>query len=174
MLPHLPPQSKSLPEMLKEVELLVLELEGTLTDGTVTVDHQGNESFRLHHSDVTGLKTWLESGGHLVVVARQDLSGARAWCQAQGFNFRPHQGKKNVMLAPIIMEHQLESPQVCYLGAHLEDLPALMSAGVSAVPAQAPAWVRDAAHLVLEKPGGAGAVRELVERLLDHKGFLGG
>ncbi len=169
MLPQTPPESKSLGGMLKQVELLVLELEGTLTDGTVTVDHQGRESFRISRSDVIGLKTWLDNQGRLVIVARQELSGAQAWCQAMGFTYRPHQGDKSVLLPPIIMEHQMESPQVCYLGAALEDLPAMLGAGVSAAPAQAPVWVRDAAHLVLEDPGGAGAVCELVERLLDHK-----
>ncbi len=173
MFPQIPPESKSLDQMLEEVELLVLELEGTLTDGTVTVDHQGRESFRLSREDVIGLKTWLENQGKLVVVARQELSGARAWCRAMGFTYRPHQGVKNMLLPPIIMEHQLESPQVCYLGASLEDLPAMLGAGLAAAPAQAPVWVRDAVHLVLQRPGGAGAVHELVERLLDHKELAG-
>lgn len=169
MLPHVPQDAKDIPTLIKEVELLVIEMEGCLTDGGAVIDAQGDESITTCRADALGLTTWLENGGKLVVTAREKLIAAKAWCELYGFTYRKHRGVKNTMLNAVIFEHRLAPAQVCYLGSDLDDLPAMMIAGLSVATSQSPAWVRDAAHLVLETPAGRGAVRELVDSLLEYK-----
>ncbi len=168
--PKRPHEELDLQERLKEIRLLVIELEGVLTDGTTTCDHQGREAITTRRADLWALSQWRDAGNQVVIVARDDLPAARAWCENHGLTFRPHQGpNKAALMQTVIFEHELTPPQVCYLGAELDDLPAMMVAGLSAAPAGADPWARGAAHLVLSTPGGAGAVRELVEHILERQ-----
>lgn len=168
--PKRPREELDLEQRLSEIRLLVIEMEGALTDGTTTCDHQGRESITTCRADQLALAQWRQAGNLVVVVAREDLEAARAWCEKRGFTFRPHQGhNKAALMQTIIFEHELTPPQVCYLGAELDDLPAMMVAGVAAAPAGANPWAQGAAHLVLSAQGGAGAVRELVEQILERQ-----
>jgi 3-deoxy-D-manno-octulosonate 8-phosphate phosphatase (KDO 8-P phosphatase) len=72
------------------------------------------------------------------------------------------------------MHFDLEPRQVCYVGDDLVDLPVLRAAGLAAAPADAVAEVREAAHLVTAAPGGRGAVREVIERILRAQGLWHG
>lgn len=164
--PRVPQEEKSLEQRLSEVSILVMEMEGVLSDGRTLVDAQGKESIFIDRRDVLALKMWLKDGGKLVLLARTDLESAQAWCRKNGLDFLGHQGTKNRDLQSIIFQNGATPQDVCYLGSDLEDLPPLMIAGVAVCPADADVWVRDSSHLVLASGGGRGAVRELVDRLL--------
>ncbi len=161
-----PYEEMDLDQRLTMVDLLVLELENVLTDGGVEVDAEGRETIVISQRDAYGLAMWREAGFHAVVIARKDLGAARAWAEARDIPFRVHTGAKAPALQAIIFEHESHPQKLCYLGAEMDDLPAMMIAGVAACTADAPRWVRGGSELVLESPGGAGAVRELVEHLL--------
>jgi 3-deoxy-D-manno-octulosonate 8-phosphate phosphatase (KDO 8-P phosphatase) len=163
---RVPQEEKSLEQRLSEVSIVVMEMEGVLTDGRTLVDAQGRESIFIGRRDVLALKMWLKDGGKLVLLARTDLAAAQEWCQNNGFNFLGHQGAKNTALQSVIFQHGATPKDVCYLGSDLEDLPPVMIAGVAVAPADADVWVRDSSHLVLASAGGQGAARELIDRLL--------
>ena len=165
--PRVIQENKSLEERLEEVSILVMEIEGVLTDGRTLVDAHGLESIFIDRRDALALKMWLKDGGKLVLLARSDLTAAQEWCRNHGLDFQGHQGaNKNTALQSIIFENAATPKTVCYLGWDLEDLPPAMIVGVAACPADANVWVRDSAHLVMASPGGRGAVRELIDRLL--------
>jgi 3-deoxy-D-manno-octulosonate 8-phosphate phosphatase (KDO 8-P phosphatase) len=165
--PYVPKEDKSLEQRLSEVSILVMEMEGVLTDGRTLVDTQGRESIFIDRRDALALKMWIKDGGKLTLLARADLAAAQEWCRNHGLDFLGHQGAaKNATLQSIIFQNASTPKDVCYLGWDLEDLPPAMIAGVAACPANANVWVRDSAHLVLASPGGRGAVRELIDRLL--------
>lgn len=169
MIPKAPGSETTLAERLASVTLLALEMEGVLTDGYLFTDGQGVQTVRTCRADELGLEAWRQEGLKVVVLARQGLAPARAWAQAAGLELRQHQGKKQPALQVAAMEFGAPPAQVCYIGCDLDDLPALTMVGLALAPADAHPWVRDAAHLVLESPGGAGAVREAVERILDAR-----
>ena len=166
ILSRVPQEDKSLEQRLSEVSILVMEMEGVLTDGRTLVDAQGRESIFIDRRDTLALKMWLKDGGKLVLLARTDLGIAHKWCRNHGLDFLGHQGAKNTALQSIIFQNTATPKDVCYLGWDLEDLPPAMIAGVAVCPADANVWVRDSAHLVLASPGGRGAARELIDRLL--------
>lgn len=164
--PRVPQEEKSLEQRLSEVSIVVMEMEGVLTDGRTLIDAQGKESIFIDRRDVLALAMWLKDGGKLVLLARTDLTAAQEWCLKNGFDLLGHQGAKNRDLQSIIFQNGATPQDVCYVGWDLEDLPPLMIAGVAVAPADADVWVRDSAHLVLASAGGRGAARELIDRLL--------
>jgi 3-deoxy-D-manno-octulosonate 8-phosphate phosphatase (KDO 8-P phosphatase) len=144
-------------------------MEGVLTDGTVTIDRQGGQSLSFYTPDLLALQEWQQRGGRLAVMARVGLEPAEAWCRAQGFALRGHHGDKAPTMKAVIFENQMTPPDVCFMGAWIGDLPAMIIAGVATAPADADAWAAGAAHLITQAPGGRGAVAELVRLILDQK-----
>jgi 3-deoxy-D-manno-octulosonate 8-phosphate phosphatase (KDO 8-P phosphatase) len=167
--PKVPQEEKDLDTLLGEIELVVLEAEGVLTDGATTTGADGTESIATCRADALGLANWLAVGGKAVVVAREELKAMEAWCQARGITHRVHQGAKAPMMQMIIFEHQLEPRQVMYIGADLDDLPAMIIAGLAAAPSSAHNWAREASHVQLKNPGGGGALRELLDLLAEKR-----
>jgi YrbI family 3-deoxy-D-manno-octulosonate 8-phosphate phosphatase len=167
--PKVPQEEKDLDTLLGEIELVVLEAEGVLTDGTTVTGADGTESIATHRADALGLANWLKVGGKAVVAAREELKAVEAWCQARGITYRVHQGAKAPMMQMIIFEHELEPRQVMYIGADLDDLPAMFIAGLAAAPSNAHNWAREASHVHLKNPGGRGAVRELMDLLAEKR-----
>jgi len=166
MIPQAPMSEKPLEERIAEVRLLVMEMEGVLTDGGEYIDGQGSVSVRTCRADALGLEAWRQEGYQVVVLARQGFKPAEAWALAAGVDLRPHLGKKQPALQAVALEFGMQPGQVCYLGCEVDDLPAMTVVGLAAATADANPWARGAAHLVLTRPGGAGAVRELVDRIL--------
>lgn len=164
--PQAPNEDTALSTRLAKVRMLVMEMEGVLTDGRLYTSADGLQSIATLRADELGLRTWLGQGYLVAVLARQELKPAAAWAQAAGIVLAAHQGKKDTLLQTVAMDQGLQPPEVAYLGRDLDDLPPLMLAGLAVATADADPWVKDSAHLVLERPGGAGAVRELVDRLL--------
>jgi len=167
--PKTPQDEKDLDTLLGEIELVVVEAEGVLTDGGVICGPDGSESVVIGRSDVLGLENWLALGGKAVVASRQDLKAVEAWCREKGLAHRVHQGAKAPMMQTIIFEHQLEPRQVMYVGADLDDLPAMIIAGLAAAPSDAHPWALGGAHVKLGKPGGRGALRELLDTLAEKR-----
>ncbi len=167
--PKVPQEEKDLDTLLSEIELVVVEAEGVLTDGSTVCGPDGAESIATHRADSLGLANWFALGGKAVVVAREGLKAVEAWCQARGITHRVHQGAKAPMMQMIIFEHQMEPSQVLYMGADLDDLPAMIIAGLTAAPADAHNWAREGAHVQLTRPGGRGAVRELLDMLAEKR-----
>lgn len=156
-------------ERLGRVRLLVLEIEGVLTDGTVEIDESGRQSIRVYTPDLLALREWQAFGGRLALMGRVDLPPLEAWCRRQGMAFRGHHGDKAPTMQAILFENEMTPPDVCFLGACMGDLPAMIIAGVTAAVADADSWAKGGAHLTTTAPGGRGAVAEMVRRILDRQ-----
>ena len=159
------------PDRLRRVELLVLDVDGVLTDGSIIVDDHGVESKRFHVRDGAAIALWHKSGKRTAI-----LSGRAARCvdrRAAELKIAPVvQGSsdKGRDLSVILRDLGLQPDQVGFMGDDLADLPALGLAGFAACPADAAAEVRRAVDLITDAPGGRGAVREVIERLMRAQG----
>ena len=153
------------------IELLVLDVDGVLTDGAIVVDDLGVESKHFHVRDGGGIALWRRSGKRVAI-----LSGRSARCveiRASELGITPViQGSsdKKVSILGLLKELGLEPFQACAMGDDLADLPMLGVSGLAACPSDAAPEVIAAAHFVSRQPGGRGAVREVVEVLLKHQG----
>jgi 3-deoxy-D-manno-octulosonate 8-phosphate phosphatase (KDO 8-P phosphatase) len=155
----------------RRVRLLLLDVDGVLTDGTILLHHDGAESKAFHIRDGAAI-VWAQRAGLKVGLLSGRASEATVQRAAQLGIPLVVQGAADKLAAyeQILREAALEDGEVAYMGDDLQDLPVLRRVGFSAAPADAPAEVRSRVHWVSEQPGGHGAVRELIEYLLQTQG----
>jgi 3-deoxy-D-manno-octulosonate 8-phosphate phosphatase (KDO 8-P phosphatase) len=153
------------------IELLLLDVDGVLTDGVIAIDDRGVETKHFSVRDGSGISVWKRAGKRAAI-----LSGRRSAAvdhRAAELGIAPViQGVKDKgpPFRALIEELGLDASQVCYVGDDLPDLPVLMAAGLSACPSDAAPEVRESVHLVVDAPGGKGAVRAVVEAILKGQG----
>jgi 3-deoxy-D-manno-octulosonate 8-phosphate phosphatase (KDO 8-P phosphatase) len=157
------------------IELLVLDVDGVLTDGAIVVDDRGVESKHFHVKDGGGIALWRKAGKRVAII-----SGRSAQCvevRAAELGITPViQGvsDKGGSILALANKFGLEPRQVCAMGDDLADLPMLGVSGLAACPADASAEVVESAHYVARSAGGRGAVREVIELVLKHQGVWPG
>lgn len=166
------PTSPDLAARCGPIELLLVDVDGVLTDGVIVVDDRGVETKHFHVRDGSAFNLWQKAGKQAAILSGRwaPLVNRRA---AELGIAKVIQGaaQKGEPFRALIQELGLDARQVCYVGDDLADLPVLTAVGLAACPADAADEVRAAAHLVTRAPGGRGAVREVVEVVLKHQGI---
>ena len=154
-------------ERAARVRLLLLDVDGVLTDGVIFVNGDGSETKGFHIKDGAAI-VWAQHAGLKVGLLSARHSGATMHRAAQLAIRIVRQGvsSKPAAFEEILRETELAESDVAYMGDDLLDLPVLLRAGLSAAPADAVAEVRQAVHWVSAADGGRGAVRELIELVL--------
>jgi 3-deoxy-D-manno-octulosonate 8-phosphate phosphatase (KDO 8-P phosphatase) len=162
---------RALAAALARVRLLVLDVDGVLTDGTVLLDAEGRESKAFSVRDGAGIALLRRAGVEVAL-----LSGREAACvahRARELGIREcEQGVREKVAAFERLAARLGvAPEECaFVGDDMIDLPLMRRVGVAAAPADAAEEARRAARLVTAAPGGRGAVREVAEAILRAKG----
>jgi 3-deoxy-D-manno-octulosonate 8-phosphate phosphatase (KDO 8-P phosphatase) len=153
--------------LARGLRLLLFDVDGVLTDGTILLDAEGRESKRFSIRDGTAL-VWARQAGLLtgVLSARTAAATAERARQLGMAVVRQQATDKAAAFAEILAEQGLAAEDVAYMGDDLMDLPVLRLAGFSAAPADAADPVRARVHFVSRLPGGAGAAREMIEGIL--------
>ncbi len=161
----------SLQKRASAIRLILLDVDGVLTDGTVLMHGDGTESKAFHIRDgaamVWAMQIGLEIG---LLSARPSAATVQRATQlgirivAQGAISKP------VEFERIIAEQGVTEHEVAYMGDDLLDIPVLKRVGLSAAPADAVPEVREVAHWVSSLGGGRGAVREFLEFVLRAQG----
>lgn len=153
------------------IELLLLDVDGVLTDGSVVYADDGTELKRFHVRDGTGLKLWRAAGKRSVIVSgRKSVAVERRAAELGIDPVLQGRDDKLAAFAEVLAATGLRADQVCAIGDDLPDLPVLRRCGLAVAVADACAEVRTAAHYVTAAPGGRGAVREAIEWLLKAAG----
>jgi 3-deoxy-D-manno-octulosonate 8-phosphate phosphatase (KDO 8-P phosphatase) len=149
------------------IELLVTDVDGVLTDGSIVLDDRGIEIKHFHVRDGLAFSLWHKAGKHSAILSGRS-SGAvdiRAGDLRIAHVLQGHE-QKEPPLRILIEQLGLSPRQVCYVGDDLPDLPPLLAVGLAACPADAAPEVKDAVHLVTRANGGKGTIREIVEIIL--------
>jgi 3-deoxy-D-manno-octulosonate 8-phosphate phosphatase (KDO 8-P phosphatase) len=153
------------------IELLLVDVDGVLTDGVIAVDDRGVETKHFHVRDGSGLSLWRKAGKRAAILSgRQAPAVDRRAAELGIAPVIQGAADKGGPFRTLIAGLGLDARQVCYVGDDLADLPVLAAVGLAACPADAAPEVRRVAHVVTDAPGGRGAVREVVELLLKHQG----
>jgi 3-deoxy-D-manno-octulosonate 8-phosphate phosphatase (KDO 8-P phosphatase) len=153
------------------IDLLLIDVDGVLTDGVIAIDDNGIETRHFHVRDGSGIHLWRKAGKRTAI-----LSGRSAPCvnlRAAELGITPVlQGtpQKSEPFQNLLRELDLNARQVCYVGDDLPDLPVLTAVGLAACPADAAPEVQKVAHFITSSTGGRGVVREVVELVLKHQG----
>lgn len=158
-------------ERAAPVRMVVLDVDGVLTDGGIYLDNHGVETKRFYVRDGLGMRLLLQAGFMVgLITARQsDLVAHRARELSLSF---VHQGVKDkwVCLQQELHKAALTPMQCAYMGDDLVDLRVLQQVGLATAPADADQEVCDRVHWVAPRDGGRGAVRALAEQLLHTQG----
>ena len=154
---------------LSSIKLLVLDVDGVLTDGLVYLDSKGNETKRFNVKDGLGIKLLQEAGIKVAIISggKSDSTIHRAKkLNIKHFYFEV-KNKKDV-LEDLKNIFGVKDSEVLYIGDDLNDLAVKSSVGIFAVPRDAIKAVKDSSNLILSKEGGNGAVREISELILKN------
>jgi 3-deoxy-D-manno-octulosonate 8-phosphate phosphatase (KDO 8-P phosphatase) len=152
--------------------MLILDVDGVLTEGGIFMDEKGRESKCFSVRDGTAATLWRRAGFKLAIISgrkarvveyRAREMGAVALYQEAVRKFKPYQEIKK--------KFRLSDKEIAYIGDDLHDIPIMKRAGLSVAVADAVEEVIPFAHLVTTSPGGRGAVREVVELILKAKGL---
>lgn len=153
------------------IRLILSDVDGVLTDGAIVVDNAGIESKSFHVRDGLAIKLWQSSGFSFGLLSSRNSQIVKLRAAELGIKLvRQGHAEKLPIAREIFSELQVEPEQVCYIGDDLPDLPVLNVVGLPVAVADAADEVRQAARWVTKLPGGRGAVRELVERVMKAKG----
>ena len=157
--------------LLATIQLLLLDCDGVLTDGGVTWSEDGIEQKTFHIRDGLGIKLWQQAGGQVGIVTGRSSRVVEWRARELGIDFvRQGVGDKLAVVADLVAAAGLGWEAVAYVGDDLPDLPVVSRVGLGVAVADACPELRAAAGLVTSLPGGQGAVRELIERLLKARG----
>jgi len=164
-----------LEERCKNVELILSDVDGVLTDGGIVFDNQGIETKRFHVRDGMGIKLWQRAGFRFGILTARTSHIVQLRANELGIDLiRQGVDVKRAAAQRVIEELGLTPEQVCYIGDDLPDLALIQSVGLGVAVADGAADVRSAATHVTKLPGGHGAVREIIEFILRHKGLWDG
>ena len=158
-------------ERARAIRLVVLDVDGVLTDGRIIYTDAGEEIKAFHVRDGHGLRMLQEAGLTVAIITgRRSLAVAH---RAQNLGItHVYQGVRDkvAVLRQLQEELALSPAATAVMGDDLVDLGMMAQAGLAAAVADAPPEVRQRAHWLSSLPGGQGAVRELAELLLKAQG----
>ena len=154
-------------EICRSIRLILSDVDGVLTDGGIIYDETGRELKRFNARDGFGIRLWERSGGLFGMVTGRSSHVVKMRADELGAVVL-RQGVKNKAEAVDQIAESLgvTVSQIAFIGDDLPDLPAMKRVGLAATVADAPEEIRRAARWQSEKPGGCGAVRELIEMIL--------
>ena len=156
---------------MKDIRLLVLDVDGTLTDGGVYYDATGNELKKFAIKDGAGLVLARAAGIRTVIcTGRESAAVRRRAADLKITDVYQNVSDKAAFLRDFMQQNGCDAQQVAYCGDDLNDLAAMALCGFVACPADAAPEIRAAADYVCPQAGGAGAVRGAVEAILRQDG----
>lgn len=156
--------------MLDSIDLLILDVDGVLTDGRIVYDSRGGEIKAFHVLDGQAIKYWLRAGHEAAILSGRASPPIRRRARELGVRAVYMDAKdKRPVFEKILKRFRRSADRACYVGDELVDLPVMARVGFAVATAGAVDEVKRVAHYVTREPGGAGAVRETIELILRYQ-----
>ncbi len=158
-------------EQAREVKLLLLDVDGVLTDGSIIYTPDGQESKVFSTRDGLGLRLVQKAGILVGLITARTSKVVQLRAENLGISLvYQGAGRKLEIFRRILSEQGLRAEQAAYVGDDWLDLPILTRAGLAVAVADAAPEVLEVAHYVTALPGGRGAVREICDMLVEARG----
>lgn len=153
------------------INWLILDVDGVLTDGSVILGPDGTEHKRFNLQDGHGIRMWKRAGCDVALISGR--SSEATLVRAQQLEIEhvfqgPHY--KLPVLQAFLEKQQLDPTQVAYVGDDLMDLPPVRHVGFGVAVADAVDELKAHADYITTRPGGTGAVREVIDLILKESG----
>jgi 3-deoxy-D-manno-octulosonate 8-phosphate phosphatase (KDO 8-P phosphatase) len=149
------------------IELIVLDVDGTMTDGRISYTQEGDEIKNFNVKDGLAIASWKRLGKQVAIITgRESKIVARRAKELRIEHCYQGIKEKGKVLNELLEKLELNIEQVAAIGDDLNDLPMLQRVGLSFAPRDASSYVDKVATVVLTQKGGDGAVREMIEYLI--------
>ncbi len=158
---------QSVTEKAKAIRLLVLDVDGVLTSGTIYYGDQGQELKGFHLHDGLGLKLLQKTGVAVAIISGKNSSAVTRRVEELNIE-HAYLGYDDKLpaFAALKQKLQLSDAHIAYMGDDLPDLPLLRRVHFAITVAEAPQLIRDHAHYITSNKAGQGAVREVCELIM--------
>lgn len=158
-------------DKLCNIKLLLLDVDGVLTDGTITYSDSGEQIKSFNSKDGLGLRLLMDSGVQVGIITGRTSMALKHRCDNLGITLLFDGIKdKSKILSTIEARTKILAEHMAYVGDDLIDLPIMKKVGLSFCVADASDEVKNGADIIAPKNGGKGAVREICEMILKSKG----
>ncbi|MDD2789337.1 MAG: HAD hydrolase family protein [Sulfurimonas sp.] len=153
------------------IKLLVLDVDGCLTDGSIVYSENGDEIKHFNVKDGLAITSWIRLGNEVAIITGRKSGIVSKRAKELGVQHL-FQGIKNkdVILKDLLASLSLESSQVAAIGDDLNDFKMLQSVAQSFTPQNGVTEIKEIVDTILSKNGGDGAVREMVDILIASNG----
>lgn len=155
----------------KQVKLLVLDVDGVLTDGRLFFDNDGTEYKCFHARDGHGIKLLQQTGVQIAVISGRKSNSVALRMKSLGINhvYQGHENKR-AAFAELLVTTGFTLDQCAYVGDDILDLPIMLKVGLAIAVQDANFAVKERAHWCTSLPGGQGAVREVCDLIMQAQG----
>jgi 3-deoxy-D-manno-octulosonate 8-phosphate phosphatase (KDO 8-P phosphatase) len=167
--------SKSYKEYLAEINTFIFDVDGVLTDGTITVTTDGEMLRTMHIKDGFALKTAIDAGFNICIISGGSNEGVRKRLAGLGIK-DIYLGAHNKIdqLNEYMNIHNITTAQVLYMGDDIPDYPVMKLVGLPCCPQDAVPEIKSISKYISHKNGGKGAVRDVIEQVLKVQGKWNG
>jgi 3-deoxy-D-manno-octulosonate 8-phosphate phosphatase (KDO 8-P phosphatase) len=154
---------------LADIKLLVLDVDGVLTDGTLIINGDGSESKFFNSLDGHGILMWRRAGLKIAFLSGRQSEPVRYRAEQLEVDYCIQDSHDKLpALEKLLEQLGLSAKQVAYIGDDLPDVPTIRYVGFGVAVANAVDEVKQYADFVTKRPGGSGAVREVIEHILKN------
>ena len=160
-------------EKAKSIRIVIFDVDGVLTDGTLYFTDSGEEIKAFNSRDGHGMKMLKASGVELAIITARESRSVKL--RAENLNITLlYQGEKNKLkvFESLVTKLKFDMSSCAYVGDDLIDLPVMTRCGLSICVPSSPILVKKHAHYVTNSEGGQGAVREVCEMIMRSQGTL--
>jgi len=165
--------SESLTSTASQIKLLLLDVDGILTDGRLYFSNSGEEIKAFHSLDGHGIKMLMSTGVNVGIITGRESALLQKRAADLGIEllYQGREDKLNV-LKEICQNTGVDTAHICYAGDDLPDLPVLKTVGLSFSVPGGHRTIQAAVDAITEASGGMGAVREITDFLLQSQGNM--
>lgn len=153
------------------IKLLILDVDGVMTDGGLIISDDGQEYKIFHAHDGLGMKLLKSSGVQTAIITGRTSNVVKQRADSTGVSLI-YQGAQNKLTAfkDLLNQTGLDAHQTAFMGDDVVDLPPMRNAGLAIAVPGAPQLVLSHAHYTTKKAGGKGAVREVCDLIMQVQG----
>jgi 3-deoxy-D-manno-octulosonate 8-phosphate phosphatase (KDO 8-P phosphatase) len=167
----LPDISEPQRERLLGIKLLILDCDGVLTDGRIIPLAGGDETKCFDAKDGHSIRMAIRAGLKVAIISGRTSFAVQARARDLGIAHLHEQAwVKMEPYEAIVAQEALSDQEVCYVGDDVTDIPLMRRVGLAVAVGDAVDEAKQYAHLVTQRPGGRGAVREVVKLILQAQG----
>lgn len=163
--------SKSYKEIMNTIDTFIFDVDGVLTDGTITITTDGQMYRNMHTKDGFALKTALQQGFNVCIISGGTNEGVRKRLKGLGITdiyLGAHH--KMEQFEEYCDIYNIKPENVLYMGDDIPDLPVMQEVGLAACPQDAVMEIKAVSNYISHMDGGKGCVRDVIEQVLKVQG----